>query len=154
MQVKPTVTSLLYHPAGLAARSASATIAGSVLSMLTKADASAVLPALSLVLPLTSCSLPSAFTVCSEVQSLTPDRVGWSAQEKATCTSVLFQPWLFATGVWSWLMVGDWVSTFTVMVLGASTLPATSTLQYLTVWVPSVLSATLLPDCCAPPSTM
>src|SRR5919199_1012480 len=55
-QVKPTVTSALYQPLALAARSAAALMVGAVLSMLTRTGSLAVLPALSTALPLASWS--------------------------------------------------------------------------------------------------
>src|SRR3954471_15841172 len=102
-----TVTSSEYQPAPFAARSGAPVMAGAVLSMLTVAVPLTRLPALSVAVPVTSCALPSVVTVCGAVHSMRPDRVVWSAQEKLTATSVLFQPWAFWSGVWLGVMLGE-----------------------------------------------
>ena len=72
-------------------------IVGLVLSMLTVAGSVAVLPALSIAVPVTGWSPPSVVTVCGAVQLAMPDSA-WSAQVKVTVTSALFQPLPFAAG--------------------------------------------------------
>src|SRR5437763_227480 len=151
-QVKPTVTLALYQPLALAGRSGAAEMVGGVLSMLTVAGSVAVLPALSVAVPVTGWSVPWVVTVWAAVHPAMPDRA--SAQVKVTLTSVLFQPWVLAAGAWVWLMVGAVMSILTVMVWTSSVLSALSTLQYWTVCTPSVAMATLVPVWSAPPSSL
>src|SRR6266545_2754296 len=130
-QLKLTVTAAAYQPFALGARSATASIVGSVSSMETVAGSVAWLPALSTAVPGTGWSLPSVVTVCGPVQLATPDWV--SEQVKVTVTAPLFQPLALAVGARSWLMVGGVLTILASRVLAASTLPALSTLQNSTV---------------------
>src|SRR3954452_5633962 len=100
---------------------------GLLLSMLTAAGSVAVLPALSVTVPVTAWALPSVVTVCGPVQLATPDTA--SEQVNVTVTLLLFQPSAFATGFWVWPMVGDVLSMPKLTVCAASVLPATSVLQ-------------------------
>src|SRR5919112_4186182 len=84
---KLTVTSSSYQPAVLGARSACAVMLGPVLSMLTTAVLVAELPALSVAVPTTCWSLPSAGLVTGAVQLATPEP--WSAHSNVTFTSWL-----------------------------------------------------------------
>ncbi len=158
VQAYVTVTSALYQPRPLAARfafgarSAAAVIAGSVLSMLTSALSVAVLPALSVAVPVTVWSSPSVEITLSAVHEAMPEVA--SAQTNFTVTFVRFQPLAFASGDCVWLIVGDVPSILTVTVLCASALPALSTLQYSSECVPSPLIATLVPLCIGAPSRM
>src|SRR5205814_9664179 len=131
-QAKLTITSSLYQPLALAARSGAAPIVGAVLSMLTNAGSEALLPALSSAVPSTVKAMPSVVLVCGPVQLATPERS--SPQVKLTTTSVLFQPLALAAGAWTWLMVGEVRSILTCALLAASMLPALSTLQYCKLW--------------------
>ena len=123
---KDTVTSSLYQPAGLGALSGAPVMVGAVLSMLTVAVAVALLPALSVAVPLTCCASPSVVTVCGAVQSFSPDSVTWSRQAKLTETSVLFHPCAFWSGAWLAVMLGEDRSICTVKVFATSVLPALS----------------------------
>src|SRR5437870_3442158 len=93
-QVKLTITSSLYQPKLLAARSGAARMVGAVLSMLTAAGWVVLLLALSTATAGAGWFWPSAVRVCGPVQLATPERL--SAQVKVTVTSVLFQPLAFA----------------------------------------------------------
>src|SRR3712207_4808701 len=124
---------------------------GFVLSMLTAAGSVAVLPALSLTVPVTACALPSEVTVCGPVQLATPDSA--SEQVNVTVTFSLFQPSALAAGLWVWPMVGEVLSMPKLTVCAASVLPAASTLQNFKVWLPSAVTGTLVPSTCAPPSS-
>ena len=66
--------------------------------MLTVAGSVAVLPALSVAVPVTGWPLPSLVTVCGPVQLASPDSA--SAQENVTVTLPLFQPLTFGGGDW------------------------------------------------------
>src|SRR6478609_1306617 len=136
--VKETVTSSLYQPAELAERSGAPVMPGAVLSMLTVAVALVVFPALSVAVPTTFWAKPSVVTVEGAEQVLRPERSAWSAHAKLTLTSVLFQPWAFWAGAWLGVMLGEDRSTRTVNDWAVSVLPALSTDQYVTVWMPSV----------------
>jgi hypothetical protein len=69
-----------------------------------------------------------------------------SAQAKLTVTAVLFQPKLFAAGTRFGVMVGGMLSIRMVIecpgIVASSTLPAWSSLQKVTVWVPPPLTVT------------
>ena len=97
-QAKVTVTSPSYQPLAFAGRSGTAAMVGGVLSMLTVAGSVAVLPALSVAVPVTGWPLPSPVTVCGPVQLASPDSA--SAQENVTVTLPLFQPLTFGGGDW------------------------------------------------------
>ncbi len=151
------MTSASYQPRPLAARlafgarSTAAAIFGSVLSMLTCAWSVAVLPALSVAVPVTFWSLPSSDTTCSGVQDAMPEVA--SSHLNDTVTAPRFQP-LTATGDCVWLIFGEVPSILTSTVLCFSALPALSTLQYSSVWMPSPLIATLVPLWLGLPSRM
>src|SRR5947209_2149865 len=94
-QVKPTVTSLLYQPLALGARSVAPLMVGGVLSMLTVAWSAALFPALSVAWPVTDRWVPSIVMVCGLVQLATPEAStpaaeAGSLQLKLTVTSPLF----------------------------------------------------------------
>src|SRR5438067_3891740 len=115
LQLKLTVTSVLFQPLALAASERSAVMVGAVLSMLTVAGSVTLLRALSVAVPVTGWSVPSAVTVCGAVQLAIPETV--SAQTKVTVTFVLFQPAALAAGDCVWLMVGGVWSILTWMLL-------------------------------------
>ena len=125
---KETVTSPSYQPAALAARSAEPLTLGAVLSRFTIAGSVAVLPALSVAVPVTSWASPSSATTWSGVHDAMPETA--SAQVNLTVTSLLFQPLAFGAGASVCEIVGVLPSIFTSTVLCASSLPALSTLQY------------------------
>src|SRR4051794_9738299 len=124
---KETVTSSEYQPAAFASRSGAPVMVGAVLSRFTVAVPVMLLPALSVAVPVTCCASPSVLTVFGAVQSLRPDRAVWSAQEKLTDTSLLFQPCAFCSGDWLGVMLGEDRSTLTVKLFASSLLPALST---------------------------
>src|SRR4051812_17135162 len=125
---KDTVTSVLFQPKSLAAGVRLLVIVGLVLSRLTVTGSVAVLPALSVAVPVTGWSWPSVVTVWGAVQLAMPDRSPGSAQVKVTTTSALFQPLPFDSGASSCVMVGSLLSMSTVTVRTASSLPALSVL--------------------------
>src|SRR3954452_9538913 len=96
---------------------------GGVLSMFTVAVALALLPALSLAVPVTDCASPSVVTVCGSSQLFRPDSAAWSTQEKETATSVLFHPCAFCDGAWLAVMLGEERSISTVTVCACSLFP-------------------------------
>jgi hypothetical protein len=124
---------------------------GLVLSMLTVAGSEAVLPALSLTVPVTGCALPSLPIVCGWVQAATPESA--SAHVKVTVTSVLFHPSGLAAGDCVCPMVGEVLSMPKLTVWAASVLPAASVLQNFRVWLPSAVTGTLVPLVWPPPSS-
>ena len=90
---KVTVTSALYHPLALAARSGVAVTIGGVLSILMPdITVLAELPALSVAMPVTDWSAPSPVRVVSGVTESIPEPEGSSDAVKWTVTSVLYQP--------------------------------------------------------------
>src|SRR5437879_1042055 len=62
-------------------------------------------------------------------------------------TSLLFQPFAFATGEFVWMIVGFVLSMRIVIVACGSSFPARWTLQYESVWTPSLELAALAPVC-------
>src|SRR5439155_26225945 len=118
----------LFHPAEFAAGARLPTIAGLVLSilMLLTVASSAVLPALSVQLPLlvTDWFCPSVVTVPPDTWFVAmPDRL--SAQSNDTVTSVLFQPAALAAGVLLPVSTGFVLSMLMPLtVTGSATLPA------------------------------
>src|SRR4051812_43359510 len=147
-QRNPTVTSSAYHPLVLAARSGRPPIRGATVSTLTVALSVKVLPALSTAVPGTAWSCPSVLTLASGEQVATPDSL--SSQWYATVTGLLFQPVAFGAGVTVWPTVGLVRSILTVAVWSCSTFPAWSTLQYVTVWTPSVSIVSKVPLTASP----
>src|SRR5438093_6066426 len=77
-----------------------------------------------------------------------------SAHENVTVTSELFHPAAFALGDWLWLIVGGVPSIFTEMAFADSVLPALSTLQYVSGWMPSPAIWTEVPVCGGEPSSV
>ena len=94
--LKLTVTSPLFQPFEFAAGLRVASIDGLVLSIETLATVLALLPALSTAVPSTDWLAPSSETTSSGVQLAIPERP--SVQSKWTVTSMLFQPFVFASG--------------------------------------------------------
>src|SRR5690348_11110529 len=90
--------------------------------MLTVAATVALLPALSVAVPVVTWPAPSAVSVVGLLQSATPD--GASEQVYATVTSPLYQPAALAAGACA-VMTGLVRSTFTVA-LALAVLPALS----------------------------
>ena len=146
------MTSSLYQPAPLAARSAEPLMVGAVLSRLTIAGSVAVLPALSVAVPVTTWPAPSSATTLSAVHEAMPDSA--SSHSNVTVTSELFQPCAFAAGVSVCEIVGEVPSILTSTVLCVSSLPALSTLQYSSVCVPLPAMATSVPLFAASPSSL
>ncbi len=112
-QVKLTVTGELFQPKELAFGVLEPAIFGGVKSMLmppTVVDA--VLPALSVQLPVTDWAAPSPVRVDGAVVEPTPDRV--SEQVKLTVTGPLFQPLTLGTGLADPVTLGRVLSILTV----------------------------------------
>ncbi len=124
------MTSWLYQPS-CSVPVTDGVMVGLVVSMLTVAGSEAVLPALSVTVPVTVWSLPSVPTVLFGPQLATPEPP-LSPQVKVTVTAPLFQPFAFAAGDWAWVIVGGVLSMLTVTVFADSVLPALSVLQYST----------------------
>ena len=112
---------------------------------MTVAESLAELPALSVTVPLMTCPGVSWVTVVGALQLATPEVA--SEQTKVTVVSAVLHPLAFAVGDWTCVIVGAVLSTFTWAVLGVSTLPALSTLQNWMLWLPSVVTGTLVPVC-------
>src|SRR4051812_5643194 len=153
-QTKPTVTFALYQPYPLGERSGEPEMVGLVLSTLTVAVSLAVLPATSAACPTTTWDSPSAVTGTGAEQEAMPDRPSWSAQSNVTVTSVLFHLAAFGWGETWWPIVGADRSMRTVADCRDSTLPASSTLQTWSSWMPWVSRVMVLPVWVPPPSTM
>src|SRR5690348_9859484 len=75
-----------------------------------------------------------------------------SLHVNVTVTFVRFHPALFGTGESAAVIVGPVLSMRTVTVCVASTFPATSVLEYASVWTPSVLNVAVVPGVLGPPS--
>src|SRR5438477_195217 len=139
VQVKLTVTSVLFHPLPLAGGAAWPLISGGVLSMLTVRLAEAVLPATSVTVPETTWASPSLVRVTGGGQEATGAPP--SEQVKVTTTSVLFQPFALGSGDRVAAMVGAVLSMRTVR-LAEAWLPARSTAVPVTSWAPSPVTTT------------
>ena len=146
-QSKLTVTSSLYQPFALEARSGAPAMVGLILSMLTSALFVAEFPALSKAVPETIWCAPLDASVEPGGHVATPETV--SAHVKSMSTLVLFQPLALGSGSCVWEIVGLDLSSKTVADCVLSTLPAASTLQNSTRVMPSAVIATLEPDCAA-----
>src|SRR5688572_20864003 len=95
--MKLTVTSVLFQPFEFAAGVALALAVGSVLSMFKPLTVVlAEFPASSTAFPLADCPAPSPVRVVFGPQDATPERLSLHVNE--TVTSVLFQPFVFASG--------------------------------------------------------
>src|SRR5438132_277932 len=132
-QLKETATSPLFQPWPFARGLRLPLMAGDVLSMLMLATLAgeAGLPALSTQLPLlvTDWPAPSPLTIAPATVSVAmPDRTApVSAQLKETATSVLFQPWAFASGLRLPTICGAVLSMLILSrVVGEAALPALS----------------------------
>ena len=118
--------------------------------MLTVAGSVAVLPALSVTVPVTVWAWPSSVTCCGPVQPATPDTA--SEQLNVMVTAVLFHPSALAAGSWVCPIVGELLSMPNETDWWASSLPARSVLQNSSVCRPSVLTGTEVPVAGEPPS--
>src|SRR5437660_173540 len=96
---------------------------GAVLSILTIATAVAVLPALSVTVPVTLWPAPSP-SVVGAGQEATPESA--SLQVKLTVTSVLFQPLALGAGLGEALMLGAVLSMLMPLTAAAAVFPALS----------------------------
>src|SRR5205807_5468755 len=138
LQLKLTVTLVLFQPAAFGAGVTLPVIVGAVRSILMLLTVTlALLPATSLTVPLADWLAPSLLSTCAAGQAVARP-LPLSAQLKLTVTALLFQPLALAAGVRLPLMVGGVWSTLRVRLWLPSTLPATSTDQYATVQVPSL----------------
>ena len=107
-QTNVTVALPFSHPAAVGSGATVAEIVGAVLSMLSVTLAAAVLPALSVAVPVTTWPWPSVLTSRDAGHVATPDPE--SLHAKLTWTSVRFQPAALATGDALAVMVGGVVS--------------------------------------------
>ncbi len=138
--VKGTETSVLFQPSvlgdGVAVPKDSVGGVLSILMLFTVSEA--LLPALSVTVPVVDCPAPSTDKVTSGETVSTPERV--SVAVKCTVTSLLFQPLLLGEGLHEALIVGGVLSRLTTGEVKVSLLPALSVT--VTVWVslaPSVV---------------
>src|SRR5438067_1789906 len=86
--------------------------------------AEAVLPALSLAVPVTDCAAPSLLRVVGPAQLATAESA--SAQVKLTVTSLLFQPAAFAAGEAAPVIVGGVLSMLMPLTVAEAVFPAVS----------------------------
>ena len=107
-QTNVTVAFPFSHPAAVGSGATVAEIVGTVLSMFSVTLATAVLPALSVAVPLTTWPWPSVLTSREGGHVAIPDPE--SLHAKLTWTSVRFQPAALATGDALAVMVGGVVS--------------------------------------------
>src|SRR5439155_23858543 len=112
--------------------------AGAVVSMLTLAKATALLPARSTAVPVTLCPKPSDVTIWSDGHVLMPDPL--SAQEKWTVTGPLFQPPALGDGLSDAVIVGAPRSIVTGSLGTDAVFPALSVTVPAKVWMPSVVA--------------
>jgi hypothetical protein len=106
---KLTVTAELFQPAAFGATDRDALMLGAVLSMLMPDTvALALLPALSVAVPVTDWFAPSIDSVVGALQLATPESA--SVHVKLTVTSVLFQPAALPAGSASPMIVGGTIS--------------------------------------------
>ena len=124
LQVKLTVTFVLFQPAAFGGGATTAMICGRVSEMFTVNCVEAVLPATSVAVPRTIWLAPGVETVCGGGQIATPESV--SEQVKVTVTAEVFQPPAFGAGEALAAMVGGVLSMLTVA-LALDELPARST---------------------------
>jgi len=130
-QVKLTVGSELFHPAAFGVGVTAPAMLGGVLSSFTVTDVVAVFPALSVVLPTTTCPAVSEVIVTGAGQEAVP--LGSSEQEKVTVESELFHCAAFGSGVTVDEMTGGVLSSFIVTEVVAM-FPALSTAVPSTTW--------------------
>src|SRR5207253_353450 len=126
LQVKLTVTAVLFQPAALAAGDRLPLIDGAVRSMsMAETVAPAELPALSRQVPERDWAAPSAVRVVGAAGLATPERA--SPQVKRTVTAELFQPAALATGLRLPVMTGGVRSMLIPVTVAPAELPAWST---------------------------
>ena len=95
-QPNDTVTSLLCQPASFGAADSSEWMVGAAVSMFRVISADALLPARSVVVPLTMRFAPLSVMVTGSEHASTPEPV--SVHANVTVTGVLFQPFAFGRG--------------------------------------------------------
>ena len=123
------MTSLLFQPFAFAAGSRAASIDGFVLSIQHLCDGSwRCCRRCRLRFLSTDWLAPSSETTSFGAQLAIPERP--SVQSKWIVTSMLFQPFAFASGLCEKLIEGAVLSTLTSILFFASAFPALSTLQY------------------------
>ena len=140
VQVKLTVTLVLFQPFALGTGDATATIDGKVSSTFNVTLAVAEFPALSAAVPEMTCLAPLPETTTGEGHCAIPDSE--SEQAKFTVTLVLFQPPAPGAGVAVAVIVGAVLSilSFTVTVTVS---PALLTAVPVTLWLaPCVVTVT------------
>ena len=125
MQVKTTVTVLLFQPLAFGKGDPAPVMLGGVVSMLILPTvAEYVFPATSVQVPVTDSPEPSADRVDGAEVELTPDRA--SVHEKLTVTATLFQPLAFAEGDLDPVMVGGVLSILMLETVAEALFPARS----------------------------
>src|SRR5439155_14126947 len=140
VQVKLTVTSVLFQPFAFGCGDRVRVIPGAVLSKLMIAAVEATLPARSLAVPLIDWFAPSVTTLTGEVTFATPERV--SVAENVTVTSELFHPFAFAAGDCAAVSTGGVLSRL-MSTVAEAWLPAKSTaLPVTTCFAPSLFTVT------------
>ena len=114
-----------YQPAALGEVVAAPLIVGAVLSMLIPATVVlALLPALSVAVPVADWAAPAALRVIGLVQLAIPERT--SEQRKLAVTSLLFQPLALAAGLRLPLIAGPVLSMLIPETVALALLPALS----------------------------
>ena len=134
-----TVALPFSHPAAVGSGATVAEIVGAVLSMLSVTLAAAVLPAVSVAVPLTTWPAPSVVTTRGAGHEAIPDRS--SAQTNVTVVLPFSHPVAVGSGAMVAEIVGAVLSMLSVT-LAAAVLPALSTAVPVTTWpCPSVLTS-------------
>src|SRR3954469_16455796 len=120
------------------------TLGATVSTLIPPTVVAPLFPALSTAVPVALLA-PWAASVASGWQLAIP--LTASLQSNWTVTGALYQPaalgWVVALPV----IVGAVLSTSTVALAAVSVLPGLSTLQYVTLWVPSLVTLTVVPTC-------
>lgn len=111
VQVKLTVTLVLFQPAELGPGEGTAMMVGGVFEMFSVICAVAELPATSVAVPFTTWPEPAVEITCGAVQEEIPESA--SAQRNVTVTEDVFHPAAFGAGDALAVMVGAVLSMFT-----------------------------------------
>jgi len=130
VQVKLTVTFVLFQPAELGPGEGVAMMVGGVFEIFSVICPDAELPATSVAVPFTTWPAPAVEITCGGVHEAIPESV--SAQRNVTVTDPVFHPAAFGVGDALAVMVGAVLSIFTVTELVVE-FPATSVHTPLTI---------------------
>lgn len=140
LQVNVTVTLVLFHPAEFAAGEADAEMVGSACSRFTMAEAAAVFPATSVVVPDTGWLAPSLEIVVEVGQVAIPDNE--SLHVKLTVTGLISHPLAFGAGESLGITVGGVLSMLRLRQPGGDEFPCVSIALAQTAWLaPSELTS-------------